>query len=98
MLEKKKYNVGFTAGAFDLCHEGHMRMFEDCKTVCKKLIVALHTDPSLDQEYRIKEKGQVKNAPIMSADERKIILESIKYVDEIVTYNTEEDLSRLLKT
>ena len=94
----KTYNVGFTAGAFDLCHAGHMLMFKDCKRVCERLIVALHTDPTLDMEYRIKEKNQVKNKPIMSAKERRIVLEGIKYVDEIVTYNTEADLYNLLKS
>lgn len=90
----KNKTIGFTAGAFDLCHAGHMLMFKDCKTVCDYLIVALHRDPSVaPKEYR----GKKKNVPIMSIEERKIILESIKYIDEIVEYDTEEDLYALLK-
>ncbi|HEX4104020.1 MAG TPA: adenylyltransferase/cytidyltransferase family protein [Candidatus Paceibacterota bacterium] len=89
----KKYNVGFTCGAFDLCHAGHMLMFKDCKEVCDYLIVALQTDPTLDPGYREK----VKNKPVMSFEERRIILQSIKYVDEIVYYSTEADLYDLLK-
>jgi glycerol-3-phosphate cytidylyltransferase len=85
--------VGITAGAFDLCHAGHMLMFKEAKAVCDHLIVLLHDDPSVaPAEYR----GKKKNVPIMSIDERKIILEAVKYIDQVITYNTEEDLHRLL--
>lgn len=80
---------GFTCGAFDLCHAGHMLVFQECKKVCDYLIVGLQTDPSLDRPE--------KNKPVMSLEERKIILESVKYVDEVVVYETEQDLYNLLK-
>jgi len=86
MRDGKK--VGFTAGAFDLCHAGHMLMFEEAKTVCDYLIVALHTDPSTDRPH--------KNKPIMSTDERTIILKGVKWIDEIITYNTEAGLLNIL--
>ena len=82
--------VGFTAGAFDLCHAGHMLMFEEGKTQCDYLIVGLHSDPTLDRP-------DTKNKPIMSVEERMIILKGIKYIDEIVVYDTEADLHKLLK-
>lgn len=85
--------VGITAGAFDLCHAGHMLVFKEAKEVCDYLIVALQEDPSqTPAEYR----GKKKNKPIMSLEERKIILESVKYVDEIVVYNSEEELKDIL--
>lgn len=91
MKDGKK--VGITAGAFDLCHAGHMLVFKEAKTVCDYLIVALQEDPShTSAEYR----GKKKNKPIMSLEERMIILESVKYVDEIVVYNSEEGLHDLL--
>src|SRR3989344_4166788 len=86
MREGKK--VGFTAGAFDLCHAGHMLMFEEAKEQCEYLVVALQSDPSLDRP--------TKNKPIMSLKERMIILKGIKYIDEIVVYDTEADLRKLL--
>ncbi len=93
MKDGKK--IGFTAGAFDLCHAGHMLVFKEAKTVCDYLIVGLQDDPSqTPAEYR----GKKKNKPVMSLEERKIILESVKYVDEIHVYNTEEELLALLKT
>ena len=92
MKDGKK--VGITAGAFDLCHAGHMLVFKEAKTVCEHLIVALQEDPSqTPTEYR----GKEKNKPVMSLEERKIILEGIKYVDEVVTYKSEEDLYKLLQ-
>ena len=88
MKDGKK--VGFTAGAFDLCHAGHMLMFEEAKTVCDHLIVALHSDPTLDR-------AGSKNKPIMSVEERQIILRGVKYIDEILVYDTESDLYAMLK-
>ena len=87
MRDGKK--VGFTAGAFDLCHAGHMLMFKEAKTVCDYLIVALHSDPTIDRPGS-------KNKPIMSIEERRIILEGITYIDEIITYDTEADLLKIL--
>ena len=68
MRDGKK--VGITAGAFDLCHAGHILVFKECKTVCGYLIVALQSDPSIDRPE--------KNKPVMSLEEREIILGAIK--------------------
>jgi glycerol-3-phosphate cytidylyltransferase len=85
---------GITFGAFDLCHAGHMLMFKEAKEQCDYLIVGLQIDPSHTPEsYR----GKKKNSPIMSFEERLIILQGIRYIDEIVPYDTEEDLYELLK-
>ena len=81
--------VGFIAGSFDLIHPGYIKMFEDAKTVCSHLIIGLQTDPSLDRSE--------KNKPVHSLEERKLILSSIKQVDEILVYDTEESLYNLLK-
>lgn len=80
---------GFTAGAFDLCHAGHFLMFEEAREHCDYLIVGLHSDPSIDRP-------DTKNKPIMSVEERKIILKGIKYIDEVVVYDTEADLIKIL--
>lgn len=86
----KQNKVGFTASCFDLLHAGHVLMLEEAKTVCDHLIVALQTDPSVDRPEKRK--------PIQSLIERQIQLKAVKYVDEIVIYETEEDLLNLLKT
>jgi glycerol-3-phosphate cytidylyltransferase len=91
--KRRKLRVGLTAGAMDLCHAGHILMLKEAKKVCDHLIVLLHVDPSVASvEYR----GKKKNTPIMSFEERKIILEGIKYVDKVIPYETEDDLLNLL--
>jgi glycerol-3-phosphate cytidylyltransferase len=81
--------VGFTCGTFDLLHPGHIAMLKDCKSNCDKLIVGLHTDPTIDRP-------DTKNKPIQTMFERYIQLQAVKYVDEIIPYDTEADLSNLL--
>jgi glycerol-3-phosphate cytidylyltransferase len=80
--------IGFTCGAFDLCHAGHVLAFKECKNHCDYLIVGLQTDPSIDRPE--------KHTPIQSLEERMIQLEGLKYIDKIVTYTTEADLYKLL--
>jgi len=87
--QRGDWKVGFTAGAWDCYHSGHALLLKDCKTVCDYLIVGLHLDPSIERPE--------KNKPIQTLEERKTILESIKYVDEIRVYETEENLLNLLK-
>jgi len=88
-MPKEKSKVGFTCGAFDLCHAGHARMFKECKEVCDYLIVAVQSDPSLDRPS--------KNKPVQAYEERIEMVKAIRYVDEVVTYDTEADLVELLK-
>ena len=64
-------------------------MLKDAKAQCDKLIVGLQTDPTIDRPE--------KNKPIQSYEERYIQLEAVKYVDEIIKYDTEEELYQLLK-
>ena len=85
-MEIKK---GFTCGAFDLLHAGHILMLQEARSVCDYLIVGLQTDPSLDRES--------KNSPVQSLEERRIQIEAVKYVDEVIIYESEKDLLDLLK-
>jgi glycerol-3-phosphate cytidylyltransferase len=84
----KRLKVGFTASAFDLLHAGHISMLEDAKHQCDYLIAALQNDPTQDRPN--------KNKPIQSIVERFIQLKAVKYVDEVIVYNTEKDLEDLL--
>lgn len=82
--------VGFTCGAFDLLHAGHVLMLEEAKQQCDFLIVGLQTDPSIDRPE--------KNKPVQSLVERTIQLSAVKYVDQILCYQTEAELFELLQT
>lgn len=81
--------TGFTCGAFDLLHAGHIMMLEEAKSFCDYLIVGLHSNPTLDRPE--------KNKPIQSLSERMIQLMAVKYVDLILIYETENDLINMLK-
>ena len=79
---------GFTCGTMDLLHAGHILMLREVKKQCHYLVVGLHRDPTIDRPE--------KNRPIQSVEERRIQLEAVKYIDEIIEYDTEEDLVNLL--
>lgn len=83
--------IGFTCSTFDLLHAGHITMLEEAKHHCEYLIVGLQNDPTIDRP-------DTKNPPVQSIVERQIQLAAVKYVDEIVIYNTEQDLLDLLLT
>lgn len=83
--------IGFTCSTFDLLHAGHITMLEEAKHHCEFLIVGLQNDPTFDRPG-------VKNPPVQSIIERQIQLSAVKYVDEIIVYNTEQDLCDLLLT
>lgn len=80
--------VGFTCSAFDLLHAGHVQMLREAKEQCDYLICGLQTDPSIDRKE--------KNKPIQTVVERYTQLKALSYIDEIIPYNTEEDLKDLL--
>lgn len=88
---------GFTCSAFDLCHAGHMLLFKEARENCDYLIVGLQDDPSADNHINMQYRGKLKNRPVMSLAERKHILESIKYIDEIFVYRNETDLYENIK-
>ena len=73
---------GIVAGAFDLIHPGYIKMFQECKRHCTHLTIALHEDPSLARPNKLK--------PVQTVEERKEILKAIKYVDDIVVYQSED--------
>ncbi|MBT72582.1 MAG: glycerol-3-phosphate cytidylyltransferase [Gammaproteobacteria bacterium] len=80
--------VGITCSTFDLLHAGHVAMLREAKTACDYLICALQNDPSYDRPE--------KNKPIQNIVERQAQLAAIRYVDEILVYNTEEELLDIL--
>lgn len=82
--------IGFTCGAFDLLHSGHIVMLKQAKENCDYLIVGLQTDPSICRKD--------KNKPIQSIYERFIQLNATKYIDEIIPYDTENSLIDLLES
>jgi glycerol-3-phosphate cytidylyltransferase len=81
--------TGLTASTFDLLHAGHVLMLREAKSQCDYLICALQVDPSADRPE--------KNKPVQSLVERYAQLSAVKYVDEVLCYQTEKDLEDILE-
>ena len=81
--------IGLTASTFDLLHAGHIAMLREAKTQCDHLICALQVDPSIDRSE--------KNPPVQTLVERWTQLDGVKYVDEIIPYQSEKDLEDILQ-
>jgi len=84
--------IGFTCGVFDLFHAGHVLMLQECKEYCDYLIVALNRAENISEKI-----NPNKKKPIFKIEERVLIMDSCKYVDEVLTYNSEEELLEILK-
>lgn len=89
-LKDKGLKIGITCSQFDLLHAGHVAMLSEAKNHCDYLIAALQTNANWDRPE--------KNSPIQSIVERQIQLSAVRFVDEIVVYNTEKDLEDILLT
>ena len=81
--------IGITFSTFDMLHAGHIAMLSEAKNHCDYLIAGLQTDPTIDRP-------DTKNHPVQSIVERQIQLSACRYVDEVVVYQTEQDLIDLL--
>lgn len=79
--------VVFTAGIWDLFHCGHLRLLKRAKALGDVLIVGVATD-RLAEEYKRK--------PIIPLEQRMEIIEGIRYVDAVVSYDS-LDVTNLLK-
>jgi len=88
-LKDKGLKIGITFSTFDMLHAGHVAMLAEAKNHCDYLIAGLQTDPTIDRP-------DTKNRPVQSIVERQIQLAACRYVDEVVVYQTEQDLVDLL--
>jgi D-beta-D-heptose 7-phosphate kinase/D-beta-D-heptose 1-phosphate adenosyltransferase len=80
----------FMTGTFDVLHRGHIEVLKYAKSLGDKLIVAVDTDA------RVKKlKGETR--PIYSLDDRISMLLAVRYVDHVVSFETDDDLIELLK-
>ena len=88
-LKDEGKKIGITFSTFDMLHAGHIAMLSEAKNHCDYLICGLQTDPTIDRP-------DTKNKPVQSIVERQIQLAACRYVDEVVVYQTEQDLIDLL--
>lgn len=88
-LKAEGKKIGITFSTFDMLHAGHIAMLSEARNHCDYLICGLQTDPTIDRP-------DTKNKPVQSIVERQIQLAACRYVDEVVVYETEQDLVDLL--
>ena len=81
--------VGITFSTFDLLHAGHIAMLREAKQQCDHLICCIQVDPSIDRPE--------KNKPVQTLVERWTQLQAVKYVDEIIPYEREDDVIEILQ-
>jgi D-beta-D-heptose 7-phosphate kinase/D-beta-D-heptose 1-phosphate adenosyltransferase len=80
-------------GCFDILHTGHLNLLEYAKNLNNR---SNHLIVGIDSDRRVKElKGEKR--PINNEQERKRMLESLKFVDEVVIYNNEEEMCNFIK-
>lgn len=90
-LKDRGLKIGITFSTFDLFHAGHVAMLAEAKNHCDYLIAGIQTDPTIDRP-------DTKNPPVQSIVERQIQLAACRYVDEVVVYQTEQDLIDIILT
>ena len=79
---------GIIAGNFDVIHPGYILMFNEMKKYVNEIHVLLHIDPSLDRAEKIK--------PLLSVKERKMTLLALKGITNVSSYNSEDELLKLI--
>ena len=91
MVVKPKRKVVLASGVFDLLHLGHVRFLEEAKRAGgedAKLIVVIARDSTVE-----KMKGR---KPIMSEDQRRALVESLKVVDQAVLGYEDLDIGEVI--
>lgn len=81
--------IGLTASAFDMLHAGHIQMLEEAKRECDRLVCCLQVDPNKARPS--------KAPPLQPLHERYVQLRAVRFVDEIIPYQTEADLEAVIQ-
>lgn len=88
--------IGFTTGYFDIMHPGHILMLQECKRYCDYLIVGVNDVKDWNDGSWKQPDGRHKNEPIWSPQERLMMVQSNKNVDEAFLYLGEKKLYQYL--
>ena len=80
----------WTNGCFDILHRGHIELFRYAKSLGEELVVGIDSDEKVK-----KDKGE--SRPINNLQDRIYMLQSIKYIDKVVPFDTTKELDDTLK-
>ena len=81
----------FANGCFDILHRGHIELFKYTKSIGNKLIVGIDSDEKVKRD-----KG--KDRPFNCLEDRTTVLKAIKYIDEVISFDTRQELEDLIKS
>lgn len=81
MKTKSDTRIVLIGGCFDVLHYGHIRFLKEAKNAGDYLLVALESDDNVKRR-----KGKLR--PIHTQEQRKIMLESLAFVDEVLSLPT----------
>jgi len=80
--------VVFTNGCFDIIHSGHIALLKESAKLGDRLIVGINSDKSVER---------IKRNPINNEEDRKLILEAIDGVDEVVIFDDDTPIELIKK-
>lgn len=79
----------FTNGCFDILHRGHVELLAYCKSL-GRVTVGLNSDDSVKRLKGL-------SRPMNNENDRKRILEAIRYVDEVVIFEEDTPYELILR-
>jgi len=82
--------IVWTNGCFDILHRGHFEMFKYAKSFGEQLIVGIDSDEKVR-----KDKGS--DRPFNNIEDRKFALDCIKYIDEVIVFDSTEQLEQEIR-
>ena len=82
--------IVFTNGCFDILHRGHIELFKYAKSLGDVLYVGLDSDEKVRQDKGL-------DRPINSMEDRKLILDSLLYIDKVFCFSTRDELIELVR-
>ena len=80
----------WTNGCFDILHRGHIELFKYAKSLGGELVVGVDTDEKV-------KKDKSEDRPINNLQDRMYMLQSIKYIDKVISFDSTEDLSNTIR-
>ena len=80
----------WTNGCFDILHRGHIELFKYAKSLGDELVVGVDTDEKV-------KKDKSEDRPINNLQDRIYMLQSIKYIDKVISFDSTEDLRKTIR-
>ena len=80
----------WTNGCFDVLHRGHIELFRYAKSLGDELVVGVDTDDKV-------KKDKSEDRPINNLQDRMFMLQSIKYIDKVIPFDSTEDLRKTIR-